>query len=369
MRAERWIALLGRRDTPTDGVEDYCSFLGGALAGRGIELRNVRVAWAEEGWLRALPRLWTESAGWRENWVLLQYTTMAWSRRGLPFGALAVLEVLRWRGVRGAVVFHEAFRQDGRRWIDRVRGACQDRVIRGLYRRATKAIFADPLEKITWLRAAESKAVFVPIGPNIPGGGWDLGALRNRNGDARTVAVYCLSDLPNRHRELEDIAHAMRCVVQQGLKARVVFLGRGTPEAKDEIERAFGSVCVEAVNLGLQSGESVGQILSESDAMLCVRGPLYPRRGSAIAGIACGLPIVGYAGASEGTPLEAAGLALVPYLDREALGKALADVLEDSAVSNSLRERSLAAHRTHFSWEVIAASVQKSLSQQQRADE
>ncbi len=32
------VALLGRPDTPTDGVEDYCIFLGRALAARGIEL-------------------------------------------------------------------------------------------------------------------------------------------------------------------------------------------------------------------------------------------------------------------------------------------------------------------------------------------
>ena len=37
VQRKEWIALLGRRDMPTDGVEDYCTFLGRALAQRGAE--------------------------------------------------------------------------------------------------------------------------------------------------------------------------------------------------------------------------------------------------------------------------------------------------------------------------------------------
>ena len=91
--------------------------------------------------------------------------------------------------------------------------------------------------------------------------------------------------------------------------------------------------------------------------MLCVRGRLHPRRGSAIAGISCGLPIVGYAGAAERTPLAEAGVELVPYGDREALGRALARVLADVNLRKSLQEKSLRAQRKYFSWDVIAAAV------------
>jgi glycosyltransferase involved in cell wall biosynthesis len=360
------ILLLGRRDVPTDGVEDYCRCLAQALQDRGVGAELARIGWAEAGWIRALRKLWSEGAGWRESWVLLQYTTMAWSRRGFPFGALAALAILRCHELRCAVVFHEPFRQDGGRWINRFRGSCQDWVIRKLYRGATRAIFVDPLEKIAWLPTGESKAVFIPIGANIPEARPEFASMQNRHGDAKTVAVFCLSDPPNRQRELGDIAHAMRFLAQQGLRARVLFLGRGTSEAREGIERAFRSASIEVVNLGLQSADDVSRILCESDAMLCVRGPLYPRRGSAIAGIACGLPIVAYAGEVEGTPLAEAGVELIPYGDRDALGKALAHVLE-SGTWSKLRQKSLAAHRRYFSWEVVAARVQESLSQQERA--
>src|SRR5438445_11829851 len=88
---ETVIALLGRRDAPTDGVEDYCIWLGRGLAQRGIPLAQVRVPWKEAGWLRALWRLWLESAAWRGRWVPAQYTAMSWSRRGSPLGLRAVL--------------------------------------------------------------------------------------------------------------------------------------------------------------------------------------------------------------------------------------------------------------------------------------
>lgn len=361
-RRYTWVAVLGRRDTPTDGVEDYCSFLGRALQQSDIVLRQTRVQWAEQGWIAALRTLWAESANWRDSWVLLQYTTMMWSRRGFPFGAYAVLSILHRRGLRCAVVFHEPVRQDGDRWFDGLRGRLQDWVIRRLYSGASKAIFLDPLDKIRWLPSNATKAAFIPIGANIPEGQADEIPSPQRNGGGKTVAVFCVSDPPYRQREIGDIAHAMRLLAQQGVKARVVFVGRGTAEAHEEINSLFDSgAATEVVNLGLQSAEEVRRILSAADAMLCVRGPLYMRRGSAIAGIACGLPIVGYAGAAEGTPLEEAGLELVPYGDRDALGRALDRVLIDPERRQTLQGRSRHAQRECFSWRRIADSFVRCL--------
>jgi glycosyltransferase involved in cell wall biosynthesis len=361
-RTDTWFAVLGRRDTPTDGVEDYCTFLGKALSKQAVDLAKVRVDWFERGWPSALHQLWKDSKAWSENWVLLQYTAMAWSRRGFAFGAVIVVKILRRRGVRTAVLFHEPFRQGGPRLIDRLRGKCQDWIVRTLYKDATKAVFADPLSTIFWLPAGAPKATFIPIGANIPESRRKAVARLNRNGKPTTVAVFCLSDLPNRTREIDDILHAMRFVREQGLNARVIFLGRGTEPAKSEIEQAFGSSAIEVVNLGVQDGEEVARILSESDAMLCVRGPLYPRRGSAIAGIACGLPIVAYADAGVGTPLEEAGLQLVPYGDRDNLGQALVKVLASEALWMSLHQRSLDAQQRHFSWDGIATKLHEYLS-------
>ena len=98
------------------------------------------------------------------------------------------------------------------------------------------------------------------------------------------------------------------------------------------------------------------RIFSESDAMLAVRGRLYLRRGSALAGLACGLPIIGYAGSAQGTVIEEAGIALVPYGDAEALGAALRSVLTNPDLWREMHQKNLRIQQRVFSWKVIAAS-------------
>ena len=59
-----WIALLGHRDTPVDGVEDYCTFVGRTLAERDVELQISRVPWAAQGWIAALRQLHLDCKKW-----------------------------------------------------------------------------------------------------------------------------------------------------------------------------------------------------------------------------------------------------------------------------------------------------------------
>jgi glycosyltransferase involved in cell wall biosynthesis len=352
-----WIALLGRRDTPVDGVEDYSKFLGKALARRDVTMKTARVEWVERGWVSALFRLRHDAADWRGKWILLQYTALGWSRRGFPIGSLLTLMTLKRCGARCAVVFHEPSGNGGLRWIDRMRGACQNWIVRSLYRRADKSIFTAPLHTIAWLPTGSARATFIPIGANIPEPIAHPPAAANRNGSGKSVAVFCLSDPPNLQNELEDISQAVRAAAGGDENLKVVFLGKGTAEAKNEIKAAFARVPVEVSNLGLQDAGEIARILSESDVMLCVRGLLYPRRGSALAGIACGLPIVGYAGAAEGTPLAEAGIELVPYRDSEAMGRVLARVLGDANLRESMVERNRRAYANYFSWDSIASKL------------
>jgi glycosyltransferase involved in cell wall biosynthesis len=349
-----WVALLGRQDTPVDGVDDYCTFLGRALVPQGVRLRKVRVQWFEEGRVRALLGLWRDRAEWREKRVLLQYTALSWSRRGFPFYALVVVAALGCCGAQCAIVFHEPQGiAVSTKWIARLRRASQNWVARGLHLLATKSIFVEPPETISWLQKPDPKAAFIPIGANIPerAARFDRGA---RNGSSFAVAVFCVSDEPNLHLELHDIAVAAGKAAESGAEVRIVFLGRGTTNAAAEIERIFQGVPVKVTNLGIVSAETVAETLCECDAMLSVRGKVCSNRGSAIAGIACGLPVVGYAGGAEGTPLAEAGLVLVSYRDAEALGDALANVLNDPGYARELSDKSVRAQRTYFSWDVLA---------------
>jgi glycosyltransferase involved in cell wall biosynthesis len=362
-KSETWVAVLGRRDFPVDGVEDYCGRLGEALAVQGVELVQLRILWAENGWFQSLRRLWREEETPSEKWAILQFTAQSWSRRGFPFGALAVLWVFRRRNVRCAVMFHEPVGLVRRqRFIDRIRGACQDWTIRALHDLADKSIFADPFDKIPWLATKDPKAAFISIGANIPERLSPSSPSANARRGAFQISIFCLTEAPHLDRELKDILTACSVAGGASVPLRLLFIGRGTQEAAAEIEKIFGSTAIEYEIAGIRSPDEISNALAASDVMVCVRGKLYPRRGSAIAGIACGLPLIAYGGEAEGTPLAEAGVLLVPYGDAVALGKALARVLSDPQLRWELCEKSIAAQKKYYSWECIAPALVKFLS-------
>ena len=102
------IALLGRKDEPTDAVEEYCRYLGAALHSYDIQLEIRRVPWEIHGWSDSLTALRLQAADWRDCWVLVQYTALAWSSRGFPQRFLRVLNILKSAGARIGIVFHDA---------------------------------------------------------------------------------------------------------------------------------------------------------------------------------------------------------------------------------------------------------------------
>jgi glycosyltransferase involved in cell wall biosynthesis len=348
----RWIALLGQRDIPTDGVEDYCTFLGRALAARGIDLKQARVQWTQKGWIDALRQLSRECLPLRDRWVLLQYTALGWSRRGFPFASLVVLAILRGRGARVAVVFHEPFRQGGSRWIDRIRGVCQDWVIRGLYKRATKAIFTIPLEAVSWLPQNDYKAAFIPIGGSLPE------CLANRLPPApdgtKTVIVFGVTGAPTMVREVEEIAAIMREASRILKKLRLIVIGRGSFEAREQLAKALEKCNVELMVRGVLPAEEVAREFESADALLFVRGAIRLQRSSAIAAIACGLPIVGYDGGDISGPLKEAGIEWSTWQDRDGLILGLIRVLNDPERWMELHERNIEAQKNYFSWSRIA---------------
>jgi glycosyltransferase involved in cell wall biosynthesis len=356
VKPARWIALLGREDTPTDGVEDYCSFLGRALAPQGIELERVRIPWLEIGWIGALRRLARVSSTWRGRWVLLQYTALTWSRRGFPAGVVLALAVLLGRGARVAIVFHESCRQ-GRgprpRWLDHLRGVCQDCVIQILYRGAAKSVFTVPLETVAWLPKGESKAAFISIGANIPERVSRRPAPTIAGGE-KTVIVFGVTGAPVMAREVEQIALVMRQASEELGKMRLIAVGRGSAEAKELLVEALDGCSVEVVVRGVLPAEEVASELESADVLLFLRGPITPYRGSAIAGIACGLPIVGYRNGEIGDAFKEAGIEWSPWRDRESLTRGLVRVLSDPHRWMELHERNLVAQRNWFSWAAIA---------------
>ena len=362
MSVEKAVLLLGRRDKPTDGVADYCEKLREAGLSRGLSFEIVSVPWAEKGWRDALAELRKSASAWRDRWVLLQYTTLAWSSRGFPLRAPRVLEVLKQCGARPAVVFHDFMPARGSGFVRHARATSQLRVLRQLYARSNLAVFTVPVDKITWLSPQHEKAIFIPVGSNFPELDREIANNDGSPSSESTIAVFGFTGGAQGVEEVSDITYALKSVQAKGVRLRLIAIGRGTAVFEEELSKALNGSGIELSMLGLMPAEQLVQSLARAQVMLCVRGHVSSRRGSAIAGIVCGVPIVGYRGAETGFPITEAGVMLVEQRDREGLVQALAQVLTDERLYRELRQRNTAAAQQYFCWNAIASQFVSAIS-------
>jgi glycosyltransferase involved in cell wall biosynthesis len=351
----RAIALLGRRDEPTDAVEEYCRYLGDAWRAENYDLKIERVEWAGHGWGLALRELRRRARSWKGAWVLVQYTALAWSARGFPLRFLGVLKTLRAAGARVAVVYHDVEPYEGKRVIDRLRRRAQLHTMREALSGADAAIFTVPTEKLSWVGRHRGNAFFIPVGANLPVSGVAVSARKNISTDEKlTVVVFGVTGGESGKQEIKNIAEAMQFAASRVKNLRLIVFGRHAKDAEADLKKLFGDTTVELRVLGVLPAQDVAQTLSGSDVLLFVRGHISTRRGSAIAGIACGLPVVAFEGPETAPPITEAGLALYSPQRKGDLGNVLVRVLEDEPYRVSLAQKSCLAQAQYFSWQAIA---------------
>src|SRR6266849_5863485 len=167
---QRWVALLGREDEPTDALEDYCKLLAQSLHKKRYSLEISRIAWAEQGWRRALrdaDKRFAEQAG---GWALVQYTPLAWSRRGFPLRFAGMIDGLKGAGIHVLIVFHDPEPFGGRRCRDRLRRRIQLAVMRRAARLADKIVSTISPDRVPWMQdpAIRAKTLLLPVGSNLP---------------------------------------------------------------------------------------------------------------------------------------------------------------------------------------------------------
>jgi len=353
MNERRIVALLGRQDTPTDAVEEYCSYLGAALQSHGIEMEMVRVPWSERGWSAALRDLRDKARSWRGRWVLAQYTALAWSERGFPLRFLQILKVLKQAALRVGVVYHDAEAFRGKRMVDNVRRRAQLHTMRKALGCSDLAVFTVPTERLTWTTDRPRNSAFIPVGANLPFLADSMNNAFDSGQRPMTVAVFGITGGEAGVQEINRIAYAIRLASKQVASLRLVVLGRNSAAAESSLRRALCGVSVDLQVLGLLPADRVASILTASDVLFFVRGPISSRRGSAIAGIACGLPVIGFAGSETAPPVTEAGVVLAAPTDA-GLGEALVRVLTDQHYRTSLVEKNRVAYPRHFAWSAIA---------------
>ncbi len=349
------VAVLGRPDEPTDAVEQFCVHLGAALREHDFAMEIVRARWKERGWSAALRDLQQRAAGWRGRWVLLQYTALAWSPRGFPFQVPRVIKVLHDAGVRIGVVYHDAQPYSSSRAVDKLRCFVQQRTMRQAMRSSDQAILTVPAEKLSWIASELKKVVFIPVGANLSLLAPPDSDSVLRQDETPTVAVFGVTGGTAGQHEVSQITAAVRFAAEKLGKVRLLVFGRNADSAQSSLQESLRGLPVALHVSGVLTETDVEKLLRSSDVLLFVRGSISSRRGSAIAGIACGLPVIAFAGSETAAPITDAGVVLVPGGNKTALGEALVRVLSDREYHSRLAERSRAAYKNHFSWSAIAA--------------
>jgi glycosyltransferase involved in cell wall biosynthesis len=288
---------------------------------------------------------------WHGRWVFLQYTALAWSGRGFSRRVPSVLHLLREAGAHVGVVFHDVEPFAGTRAVDVLRRQMQLRVMRHMLRAADLAVFTVSLSVVSWLRP-KAKAVFIPVGANLPDI-QDVGDVTRETGAIR-IAVYGITGGSAGSEECSEIARAIRFATGRGAKLELHAFGRGAAEREAEMREQLKDVPVALQLDGLLPVGSVAFAIRAADATLFVRGPISSRRGSAIAGIACGRPVIAYRGRETAAPITEAGVVLVERDSPTELGEAVLRIATDHSFRKELCERSARAQKMYFSWSAIA---------------
>ena len=344
------VALLGREDHPTDALEDYCKQLAHALQTKGYSLGISRIRWDEAGWPRALSDAEKRFAGRRGSWVLLQYTALAWSWRAFPLGFLRVIRRLKRAGLRILIVFHDSGPYRGRPLIDGVRGRIQLAVILRAARLAEKIVSTTAPERVPWMQdpAILAKTLSIPIGSNLPVA---PRKVPDQGTHVPVIVVFGFSNLPA---ETALIASVLRSAGNEVGPIHLTVFGRDGEAAGALLRPLLEGSPVELEDHGILEPELAAGVLANADVQLFIRSGFTSSRGSGIAGIVNGLPIVGFSDAETAFPITEAGVRLVPLGDQQALERELIVVLKDRALRESPRQRNLAAAERYFSWDHIA---------------
>jgi glycosyltransferase involved in cell wall biosynthesis len=144
-------------------------------------------------------------------------------------------------------------------------------------------------------------------------------------------------------------------------------MGRHSDTAEKALKNLMDKLPIEVSALGVLPGEEIVRHMASCDVLLFVRGGISSRRGSAIAGIACGLPVVALEGPETASPITEAGVVFADPKRQRGFGEALLKVLSDAEYRAALAKRSQRAQQRHFSWKAIAAQYAEELGPRRQA--
>ena len=341
-------------DRPTDGIANNAAQLGSALEAKGVRVRHEQVRWAEDGWAPALRKVKAEIPTWGDPWVVVAYTPLMWSPRGLPFGILRTMRVLRRAGLRVALHLHDVLPAEGPTVAHRARARLQSWAMAHLGRQADARLVSIDPARIPWFgRSRWPDTHLIVSGSAVPEGS---GGDRSHRPGALRLVVFGLTDRFE-SAEARELASVLSRTAASGVALSVDLVGRGSDTGGATVATLLADTGVDVTVHGLVSLEAVAEVLDRGEAMVFLRNGASSRRSSLAAGLAQGLPVVAYSGPETAPPVTDAGVVLVPLGDTERMSEELVGLSRDGNRLVELSRRSEAVYQSWFAWPAIATRL------------
>lgn len=238
-----------------------------------------------------------------------------------------------------------------------------------LLARASDAVIATNGADNTMLARWNARTHLVPIGSNIPAAVHiDRAAVRARYGIEQSSALLTTFGLLNHSKGIDTVIEALALLRAGGTNAHLLLVGAGAgtnDPTNVETERQLAARCNErgvtpfVSRTGELPAADVAAVLVASDVCLQpYRDGASPRRGSLLAALTQGIPIVTTApaaGVYSGLPAPRDGetMRFVPPDDPAALAAATRQILADDFLAARLRAGAR-EYAAHFTWPAIA---------------
>jgi hypothetical protein len=284
----------------------------------------------------------------------MQYTHLAWSRRGFPIGAIRAFRAMEKQGSRVGAVFHDPLPFPGSRLRDRLRALIQRSVVRWLARRGSPVFSTLEPEVAPVFDGLAVAPAFLPAGSNVPA---KPDTALARDDEGFLISVFCVTER-DRHQSLA-IGEIVGRAASGMPSVRLQVFGRGAKEAEHLLRASLGDVPISVE--GLLDPDVVSDRIASSHALLFVRGDASSRRGTIAAAICNGVPVVGQEGPETGPAVRKSGIGLFPEGDVGAAAEQLVRLGSQPDFAEAQRVRQRQACTSTFGWTAIAAAVRQDL--------
>jgi len=356
------------------GIGDYTAHLAEALSQLGHEVTVVTSVGAQppangswrvypqvERWnWHALPTILRILRDARVQAASIQYPTQQYGRDPMVNALPALIQARL--GVPVTATIHEF---STFRLLGRLRLALTARLSRAVITTdgANQALLA------RWTGRAASELALVPLASNLPCAppeGYQRAALRAHLGAGPTSVVLAYLGFISPSKGLEDLLDAFALALAEApeLDLRLWLVASREPaapryaayhaEIERRLERLNGRERVVWTGY-LEAAQVSAHLLAADVAVLPFRDGASLRRGTLLAALAHGLPVVSTLGpgaAADGLG-ESQGLCLVPARDGQALARTVVGLARDGALRRDLAGRA-AAFGARFSWPAVA---------------